>query len=164
MIQTSCEIDVITPMYHDYLAYMRRFYMIYDYPAWAEAAVRNLARYATEPGYHMVLARSPAAVIGFALVNRHRRFHEQGFALGEFYIQPSYQGKGQGRRLALTTFSLFPGDWEVAVAEKNTGARRFWNRILEEYTQGQFREHVRPSFSGSGFLFNNAGPCPDSKR
>ena len=150
------DVDVITPMFKDYLAYMCRFYTISDYDAWCEGALKNLWRFSHENDRYIYVIEKSGVVVGFTVVNNHVRFNRDGLAIAEFYIQKDHEKKGYGRMLAEFVFARFPGNWEVAIATKNTSARQFWEQVVSSYTHGQFIEKRTAPFDGSGFLFNNA--------
>ena len=153
MIARIETIDEITPIFREYLAYMSKFFVIADYDSWCEGALKNLQLYSIKDDRHIYSIKESESIIGFAFVNKHLRFNNDGFAVAEFYIQKDHQRKGYGRRLAEHVFAQFPGHWEVAVTLKNNSARVFWKQVVSSYT---FVEKRKSSFSGYGFLFSNA--------
>lgn len=155
MIITGEELDTIKPVYREYLAYMGQFFIMDDSSSWCDGALKNLKRYATKDDHYIYVAKESDSIVGFALVNTHRRFNDDGFAVAEFYIHKDHQKKGYGRSLAEYVFAQFPGPWEVSVSLKNHVAREFWLHVVSSYTQSDFIEKRNPSFDGSGFVFNN---------
>ena len=87
MIIKQKSIDKIKPIFKEYLNYMSQFFEIFDHTAWCEGALKNLQRYRTEDGCHIYVLMESESIIGFALVNKHLRFNDDGFAIAEFYIQ-----------------------------------------------------------------------------
>jgi predicted acetyltransferase len=156
MIVRIENIDEIKPIYGEYLNYMSQFFEINDHNSWYESALKNLQRYSAEDDRHVYILKESESIIGFALVNKHLRFNNDGFAVAEFYIQKEHERKGYGRKLAEHVFEQFSGNWEVAVSLKNNSARKFWKQVVSSYTNGKFIEKRTSSFSGSGFVFNNA--------
>ncbi|MFH2138039.1 MAG: GNAT family N-acetyltransferase [Candidatus Omnitrophota bacterium] len=148
-------IDAIRPIFREYLNYISQFLDIKDQQAWCASALENLRKYSLEDRYIYILKRS-GAIIGFALVSKHLRFNTDGFGIAEFYIQKKYEGRGYGRKLAESIFAQFPGNWEVAVSLKNNSAQKFWEQVVSSYTSGKFMKKKTRSFSGYGFVFNNA--------
>jgi len=51
-----------------------------------------------------------------------------------------YRKEGIGKAVAEQIFDLHRGQWEVYQKESNKPAQLFWNRIIDEYTKGQFKE------------------------
>jgi len=156
MITRINTIDEIKPIFTEYLAYICQFFAIADYDSWCEGALKNLSLYSIKNNRHIYIIKKSESIIGFAFVNKHLRFNTDGFAIAEFYIRKNYEKKGYGRRLAEHVFEQFPGNWEVAVALKNNSARLFWKQVLSFCTHDTFIEKRNSSFSGYGFLFNNA--------
>ena len=156
MIVRIENIDEIKPIFREYLNYMSQFYEINDQDSWCEGALKYLQRYSIEDDRHIYIMKEAGSIIGFALVNKDLRFNNDGFAVAEFYIQKDHERKGYGRKLAEHVFAQFSGNWEVAVSSKNRSAREFWKQVVSSYTYGKFTEKRTRSFSGYGFLFNNA--------
>ena len=156
MIVKLKSIEKIKPIFKEYLDYMSQFFEIFNHTAWCEGALKNLQRYEAEDDCHIYVLMELESIIGFALVNKHLRFNNHGFAIAEFYIQKEYKKKGYGRRLAEHVFAQFTGNWEVAVSLKNNLALEFWKQVLSSYTNDKFIEKKRSSFNGHGLIFNNA--------
>ncbi len=156
MIDRIETIDEIKPIYREYLKYINQFFEINDHDSWCECALKNLQRYISENERHIYVLKELECIIGFALVNKHFRFNNDGYAVADFYIQKDHERQGYGRQLAEHVFAQFYGNWEVAVSLKNKAAREFWRRVVSTYTAGNFLEKRRSSFSGYGFLFSNA--------
>jgi predicted acetyltransferase len=148
-------VDVVIPVFREYLTAMRRFYPIVNPVEWRENALRNLGRNVHKKGNHLFAGFMGTDVIGFALVNRHLRFNSGGHAIADFYVRPEYERKGYGRRLALHAFSAIPGSWEVTVASANADARLFWTTVLKDINGGFYRTETNSRFDGTGFLFDS---------
>ena len=155
MIARIETIDEIKPIFREYLDHISRFFEINDQESWRENALKNLQRYPAEDDWHFYVLKELDSIIGFAFVNKHLRFNNDGFAVAEFYVQKEHQRKGYGRKLAEHVFAQFPGNWEVAVSLKNKPAREFWEQVVSAYTQGKFTKKMTYPFSGYGFVFNN---------
>ncbi len=154
MISQTDKIDEIVPIFRSYLAYMSRFYTIVDVDAWSNQAVKNLQQYVASKDRLIYIFTESSAIIGFAMINKHLRFNQQGMAIAEFHIQKDFEGKGYGRKLAEHVFAQFPGHWEVAITIKNNLALAFWKQVVSSYTSGDFIEKRNTSINEHGFLFN----------
>jgi predicted acetyltransferase len=53
-----------------------------------------------------------------------------------------YRRTGIGKAVAEQVFNLHKGQWEVYQKESNKPAQLFWNKIISEYTKGEFKERV----------------------
>lgn len=60
----------------------------------------------------------------------------------EFYVVPCCRLRSLGKRFAMALFDLFPGRWEVKQIDGAEYATRFWQKVIGEYTDGNFHEDV----------------------
>ncbi|HEX7886495.1 MAG TPA: GNAT family N-acetyltransferase, partial [Phenylobacterium sp.] len=89
-----------------------------------------LAAYWSEPGSEPFLIRVDGHLAGFVLVNRHSHSGlPLDHAVGEFFVARHYRREGVGRDAALMAIQARPGQWELAVARRNTNAQAFWRHI-----------------------------------
>lgn len=80
-------------------------------------------------------------VVGFALVNlKDPLSNSQKQAISEFYILPEYRRKGIGEKAAEQIFTLLPGTWVIRELKGNPSIK-FWKKIIEKYTQGNYLEY-----------------------
>ncbi|HEY2810976.1 MAG TPA: hypothetical protein VGJ00_06270 [Rhabdochlamydiaceae bacterium] len=63
--------------------------------------------------------------------------------IGEFFIISKFQGKGIGRIVAEKVFNQFPGVWETSQIPENTAAIEFWNKVVSQYSHGQFEKTLK---------------------
>lgn len=92
-----------------------------------------LPLYWSEPGYRPHVIRVEGRPAGFALVNHHSHLDggHIGNGVAEFFVARKYRRVGAGRAAVAALLAMYPGEWEAAVAERNTTARAFWPRALE---------------------------------
>ena len=107
MIERLQSINEIKPLFKGYLDYMSQFFQIYDHDSWSKKAIKNLQSYSNAKDHLIFIFRKSGSIIGFAFVNKHLRFNNDGFAIPEFYIQKEYGKKGYGRKLAEHVFEQF---------------------------------------------------------
>jgi predicted acetyltransferase len=103
---------------------------------------KYLDSYWTEPGRFPFLIHVSDKIAGFVLVNSRTCLQKQAEAksIAEFFVMRKYRRQGVGRTVAFRIFDMFPGKWEVGETKRNVGAQRFWRRVIDEYTQGNFTE------------------------
>ena len=93
-------------------------------------------------GFHALLICVGERAVGFALVNT---LSHRGGAIernmGEFFVGRKHRRRGVAREAVRQILALYPGQWEVAVAERNTVAKAFWPRAIS--TAGNARDLVR---------------------
>lgn len=77
---------------------------------------------------------------GFAMVVTEGEPLPEGvdFELLAFHITPKFRRKGIGRIAAREVFDQHRGVWAVFELEENLPARRFWEEVIGEYTDGNY--------------------------
>ena len=78
--------------------------------------------------------------VGYAIVLADKAHLAPGveFELLDFYILPRFRGLGIGRRAASQLFDRHHEVWQIFELARNLPARAFWQRTIEEYTDGDF--------------------------
>lgn len=80
--------------------------------------------------------------VGFVLV-RLISSHDRSYSsIAEFFILKKYRREGLGKAIAMEVFDLHKGHWEVYQKNSNKRAQIFWNKVISEYTKGQFKERL----------------------
>jgi predicted acetyltransferase len=97
----------------------------------------------------------PAGYAAVLADRAHLPDNEVDFELLDFYISPRFRGRGVGRTAARAVFDRHRGRWVVYELEKNRPAREFWQKILHEYTGGNFENRQ----GGTEQRFRNATPA-----
>ena len=119
--------------------------------------MQNLIRYWTDTNSHPFLVRVDNQLAGFVLVSMNCLYTPTADAhvIDEFFIMRKYRGLGVGKFAAGYMFDLFPGAWELCVLHVNKPALAFWEKVLGEYTGGEYAFHADPvpNWDGVGFTF-----------
>lgn len=88
-------------------------------------------RYWREADHEVVLLRRAGALAGFAMLND---WSASGCgterAMAEFFVLRKYRRTGLGRRAAIEIIARRPAVWEIAVADYNAPAQRFWAAVI----------------------------------
>ncbi len=123
---------------------LSRFY-IYDFSELEPAAsddfefddrgkfgtLRGLDDYWSREGFHPLVIRVAERPVGFALINRlSHRGGLVGRNVGEFFVARKHRRRGVASAAVRRILALYPGEWEVAVAERNLAAKAFWPRAI----------------------------------
>lgn len=91
----------------------------------------HLDKYWTEEKRWPYLIRANGMIAGFALVNTHSyRGRAIDFNMAEFFVLRKHRGAGLAEAACHHLLHLHAGSWEIAVATRNTRARRFWERSI----------------------------------
>jgi predicted acetyltransferase len=83
-------------------------------------------------------------IVGFALLILDDPESEQKDikTISEFFVLEKFRKKGIGKNAAFKIFDMFHGKWAIRQLEGNTNAKSFWKRVVDEYTEGNFREGI----------------------
>jgi len=58
----------------------------------------------------------------------------------DFFILRKYRGMNVGKQASFYIFDKYPGAWEVRQTQQNIGANQFWKKVINQYTEGRFKE------------------------
>jgi predicted acetyltransferase len=103
----------------------------------------DLSSYCEKPDRHAFLVKVDNEVAGFVLINKLGSTSDVDWNIGEFFIVSKFQGKGVGRYVAEQVFNQFPGVWETSQIPENTAAIEFWDRVVSQYSHGQFEKTLK---------------------
>lgn len=80
--------------------------------------------------------------VGFVLVKLVEAKNAKYFSMAEFFILKKYRQSGVGKAIAMEVFNLHKGHWEVYQKDSNKPAQIFWKKVIQEYTNGQYKERM----------------------
>jgi predicted acetyltransferase len=96
-----------------------------------------LDAYWSEPDRTPYLIRAGGHIAGFVLINA---WSHSGLpldhAVAEFFVVRKHRRGGVGRAAAAAAMRPRPGQWELAVARRNTAALPFWQAVAAEVASG----------------------------
>jgi chloramphenicol 3-O phosphotransferase len=101
---------------------------------------RDFSSYCREPQRHAFFIKVDGELAGFVLINKIGSTPDVDWNIGEFFVISKFQGKGVGRYAAEQIFNQFPGIWETAQMPENKAAINFWEKVVAQYTRGQFEK------------------------
>jgi predicted acetyltransferase len=143
------ELLYASPYYKYVIKNLMQFY-IYDFSPYVDYDVEEDGMFKEYPDLEdywidkdnkfPYIIKKDGKYIGFVLVNMVRSENNY-FSIAEFFIMKKYRRAGIGKAVAKQIFDLHKGQWEVHQRENNRPAREFWNKVINEYTNGQFTEH-----------------------
>ena len=111
-----------------------------------------LDRYWGSKGWYPFVATAFDKYAGFALVNPAVRIGSEGYWMDQFFIVKKYRRQGIGRSLAKSLFSSLPGQWEVGQMPRNLPGQAFWRKVINECTDGRFKEHEIRTVGWQGII------------
>ena len=79
---------------------------------------------------------------------------ENNYDMSEMFVLNAYKNKGIGKKVAFQIFNQYRGNWEIKPVPRSEGAKKFWERTIKEYTNGDYKiEYPKPN--RVTFIFNN---------
>ena len=57
--------------------------------------------------------------------------------MGQFFVLRKYKQKGVGEKAFELTVQNHPGSWLTRVLPDNTGAKVFWDKVINKLTSGK---------------------------
>jgi predicted acetyltransferase len=77
---------------------------------------------------------------GFMMINDYQETPgiKTDYTMAEFFILYKYRRMGIGKYAVKYAFDKYKGKWQLKRHPKNKGSVYFWNKIIEEYTNGKY--------------------------
>lgn len=63
------------------------------------------------------------------------------YNLSEMFILNAYKKKGYGEIVVNRIFEMYKGNWEIRPVPRSEGAKRFWIKVVKNYTNDKFIEN-----------------------
>jgi Predicted acetyltransferase len=77
---------------------------------------------------------------GFVMINNYPEAKEEtDYSMAEFFVMYKYRRCGVGKFVATQLFDKFHGRWQLRRHPKNTPPVYFWDKVISEYTNGNYR-------------------------
>ncbi|KZK76072.1 hypothetical protein PsAD13_05510 [Pseudovibrio sp. Ad13] len=89
--------------------------------------------YFREADHHPYYIMQAGEIAGFALVRQYP-YDTTLIDMGQFFVLGKFTRQGLGHEALKACLKLHPGDWQVRVLPKNTGALAFWTKTISELT------------------------------
>jgi predicted acetyltransferase len=80
--------------------------------------------------------REDSNILGFCIVDSVDGYSD----IAEFYVIPAYRKNKIGQNMAFAVFNQHLGPWQVRQILGAELAKRFWRRVINEYTNGNYAE------------------------
>lgn len=119
--------------------------------------------YWNEEGRYPFFIRVDGKLAGLVLVRSCSEYMDlqRPHQIAEFFIMKKYRKKGVGSIVAKEIFGRFAGGWEISVWSNNPVAKKFWESVVHEYTNGKYISFSSPENQIEGFAFYNMS-IPDT--
>lgn len=70
--------------------------------------------------------------------------------ISDFFIMRKFRNKGYGKEVAHFVFNTYKGTWEVRQTLQNRPANLFWNKVINEFTDGNYKEIILDNENWNG--------------
>ncbi len=121
---------------------------------------RYLDLYWIETGREPFFIKVGGKLAGFVLLNAYCYLMKNAGAksIAEFFVMRKYRRQGVGKTAACFIFDKYPGPWEVVQHGSNLPAIKFWEKVINQYTDGNFKkESVQTeNWQGQALIFDNS--------
>lgn len=97
--------------------------------------------YWTEENRFAYFIEVDGKLAGFVMISNYPEAPEEkmDFCLSEFFIMYKYRRMGVGRESAYKAFEMHHGKWQLKRHPRNLPSVHFWNSVVSEYTNGNYR-------------------------
>lgn len=119
---------------------------------------KYLDNYFQEPNRHPLFILVDDVIAGFVLANTKDPLSDgKRQTISEFYVTPTHRNEGVGSNAAKKALDMFPGEWVIRELVGNP-AVGFWEKVVKDYTNGNFQEIERndEKWKGKEQIFNNS--------
>jgi predicted acetyltransferase len=120
----------------------------YEFSQYLDSDVNNfglygykyLDHYWTDENRFAYFIKVNNKLAGFIMINNHGDIkQETDNSIAEFFVMYKYRKLGVGTYAMKYVFNKFKGKWQIGYTPKNKIAKIFWNKIVSEYTQGNYK-------------------------
>jgi predicted acetyltransferase len=102
---------------------------------------KDLEKYITKENGDAYFIKVNDKLAGFVMVNDHMDTHiEVKYSIEEFFVMYKYKKLGIGTYVIKYIFNKYKGKWQITYAQKNKPANNFWNKIVKNYTNGNYEK------------------------
>jgi predicted acetyltransferase len=99
----------------------------------------QISNYWDKEKYYPFFIKVNGILAGFVLIADDFELNlNSDYAISEFFVMYKYRRAGVGRYAAKVVFDMFHGKWEIGRHPHNTASVRFWDSIVDEYTDGNY--------------------------
>lgn len=122
---------------------------LYEFSQWEKTDVNETGNYGYEylDCYFEEINRYPYFVkvdgklAGFLMISDYSEVPEEetDFCLSEFFIMHKYRRNGVGRKAVNMVLDKHRGKWQLKRHPHNVPSVKFWDSVISEYTNGNFR-------------------------
>ena len=119
----------------------------YEFSQYNELDVNNLGLYGydyldcywTEEKRYPYFIRIDNKLAGFIMINNYPEVKvDTDYTISEFFIMYKYRKMGIGKYAVKYILDKYRGKWQLKYHPKNDVSKLFWNKTINEYTNGKY--------------------------
>ena len=119
----------------------------YEFSQYDEREVNDLGLYGysyldnywTEKNRFLYFIKVENKLAGFIMVNDYPIANlETNYSMSEFFVMYKYRKMGIGTFSVKNMFDKYKGKWGLMYHPKNITSKIFWNKVVNEYTNGKY--------------------------
>jgi predicted acetyltransferase len=108
---------------------------------------KEIDHYWTDENKYPYFIKVNDKLAGFVLIDDYRYIKtiDAQYCIAEFFVMNKYKKLGVGKYAIKIVLDKYKGKWQLGYQSKNEGGKRFWNKVINEYTNGNyelFKENV----------------------
>ena len=126
-----------------YYVYDRSKYMGWPCDDDGSFSCIDFKHYFETTGEEAYLIKIDNELAGFVLLDKKGLLGKVDWNMGEFFVLAKFQGAGVAQEVAMEIFRTHNGSWSVAVMPENIKAAKFWHKIINKITGGNFTQTFR---------------------
>lgn len=98
-------------------------------------------------------------LVGFIMIDKNFKILDDNidnsYNLAEIFILNKYRKNGIGKMIVFDFFDNYRGNWEVRSVPLSKDAELFWKKIINVYTNGNYKITEIGQYNRKVFTFNN---------
>lgn len=91
-------------------------------------------------------------ILGFILVDNNKN---NNYEISEIFVLNNYKGKKIGEKAVDKIFDTYKGNWTIKAVPLSPLAESFWNKTINTYTKGNYKNAHTGKYSRAEFYFSN---------
>lgn len=91
-------------------------------------------------------------ILGFILVDNNRN---NNYEISEMFVLNNYKGNKIGKRAVFKILDMYQGNWTIKAVPLSKPAELFWEKVVKEYTNDDYRKEYTGKYNRLELYFNN---------
>src|SRR5215510_1263759 len=102
---------------------------------------KYLDHYWTETDRYAYFTKIQDKLAGFVMIDKYLYFNEikSDYCISEFFVLRKYRKMGIGKYVIKYIVNKYKGEWQIGYNPKNNIGKIFWNKVVKEITNGNYK-------------------------